>query len=210
MGYDWAGTDAHVRDAVAAGLQPILLVNGAPRWAEGPNRPPVSEDAPTGSWRPDAAAFGRFAEAAARRYSGTTPDPLTPGAMLPRVKDWQAWNEPNLTNFITPQWRRTSSGFEPESPDIYRPLLNAFYAGVKRADPSNVVATAGTAPFGDLHRGDRRMQPAEFVRYLFCVRGRKKPRALRRCPAARCASTSSRTTPTPSARRTARRSTPTT
>jgi hypothetical protein len=182
MGYDWAGTDAHVRDVVAAGLQPFLLINGAPRWAEGPDRPPVSEDAPNGSWRPDAGAYGRFAEAAARRYSGTTPDPLNPGATLPRVKDWQAWNEPNLTNFITPQWRRTNNGIAPESPEIYRPMLNAFYAGVKRVDPSNVVVTAGTAPFGDLHRGDRRMQPAMFTRALLCVRGRARPKPFKRCP----------------------------
>jgi hypothetical protein len=182
MGYDWATTDTFVRDAVAAGLRPLMLINAAPRWAEGPNRPRVDDDHPTGSWRPDAAAFGRFAEAAARRYSGTTPDPQNPGATLPRIRDWQAWNEPNLTNFITPQWRQVKNGFKPESPEIYRPMLNAFYAGVKRVDPANVVATAGTAPFGDLHRGDRRMQPALFDRTLFCIRGRKHPRALPTCP----------------------------
>ena len=182
MGYDWAGTDAHVRDAVAAGLQPILLVNGAPRWAEGADRPPVSEDAPTGSWRPNAAAYGRFAEAAARRYSGTTARPADPRRDAAARALLAGLERAQPHELHHPQWRRTDNGFQPESPEIYRPMLNAFYAGVKRADPSNVVATAGTAPFGDLHRGDRRMQPAEFVRYLFCVRGRQRPRALRRCP----------------------------
>src|SRR5204863_108897 len=81
------------------------------------------------------------------------PDPQRPGVSLPRVRYWQAWNEPNLTNFLTPQWSRRHGHLVAASPGIYRHLLNAFYAGVKAARRSDVVVTAGTAPFGDHRRG---------------------------------------------------------
>jgi hypothetical protein len=38
-GYDFSRVDATVRDVVARGLDPTLLVTGAPLWAEGKNRP---------------------------------------------------------------------------------------------------------------------------------------------------------------------------
>lgn len=180
-GYNWAALDSQVRDASAAGLQVLLSFTAAPAWAEGPNRPKVSDKYPTGTWRPSAGAFGAFAEAAARRYSGRFPDPSRPGTFLPRVRYFQGWNEPNLTNFLTPQWVRVKGKLVAKSPALYRGLLNAFYTGVKAANRSNVVVTAGTAPFGD-PRGGRRIPPALFVRDLLCVS--KSGRALRahRCP----------------------------
>src|SRR5205085_4062634 len=71
--YNWANLDAAVRDAAARGLSPLLSFNSAPAWAEGPGRDP---NAKFGTWRPNASAFGAFARAAAKRYSGTFPDPL--------------------------------------------------------------------------------------------------------------------------------------
>jgi hypothetical protein len=44
-------------------------------------------------------------------------------------------------------------------------MLNAFFAGVRRAQPRALVVTAGTAPFGDPGTGAR-MPPARFVREL--------------------------------------------
>lgn len=178
-GYSWAATDTTIRTIVAAGLSPLAILDGAPRWAEGPDRPRDRGDRPVGPWKPDAAALRSFATALAKRYSGRFADPATPGTPLPAVDHWQAWNEPNLDNFLTPQWRKTASGYLPASPDIYRRLLNGFYAGVKSVSRSNVVLTAGTAPFGDLHPGERRMPPAKFWRELLCVKGRAHPRAAR-------------------------------
>lgn len=181
-GYRWEATDAMVRDIAGQGLRPLMAFLVAPAWAEGPNRPPVtpfSGSAPAGSWRPDPVAYRSFAEAVARRYSGRQADPLAPGRTLPRVKDWQAWNEPNLTNYLAPQWRRQGGRLVPESPTRYKALLNAFYDGVKAVDPSNYVVSAGTAPFGDPNPGDARMPPAFFNRAFLCVSGRARPRAVR-------------------------------
>ena len=171
-GYDWSGIDSAVRDSSARDLRMILTVISAPRWAEGARRP---ASAVAGTWRPSPSALGAFMSAAARRYSGAYPDPVRPGAVLPRVRSWQVWNEPNLWDHLAPQW----VGRRLESPRIYRSLLNAAYAGIKSVRRDNVVASAGTAPYGDPFRGGRRVMPVRFLRALLCLSTRL--RALR-CP----------------------------
>jgi hypothetical protein len=179
--YSWAATDAVVRNLAAKHFALLMLVTGAPRWAEGAHPRP---GAPPGTWKPSAKAFGRFARAAARRYSGHFPDPLRPGHDLPRVRYWEAWNEPNLSYYLTPQWVRTKHGYAPASPGIYRLLLNAFYAAVKRVSGHDVVVGGATAPFGDLSpstRNTSRMQPVPFAEHLLCLRGTKHLTRTR-CP----------------------------
>jgi hypothetical protein len=165
-GYDWTAVDASIRALAGHGLQVLLNITGAPTWAEGPAPPPGTSP---GSWRPDPAQFASFATAAARRYDGRFPDPVTPGAFLPRVRYWQPWNEPNLSLYLSPQWTQSGNGWAPVSPVIYRRLLNAFYRAVKRVSSSNFVVTAGTAPYGDPPGGER-MPPVAFDRTLFCLR----------------------------------------
>ena len=160
--YDFTRVDAVVRDASARGLRILLSVGGAPRWAEGPNRDPAAR---VGTWLPDPHALEEYGVALARRYSGTFADPLRPGLTLPRVEAFQLWNEPNLSTYLTPQWR----GGRPVAPNHYRAMLNAFYGGVKSVSNALVV-TAGTAPFGDPVVGGDRMMPARFVRELLCLR----------------------------------------
>ena len=176
-GYNWTDTDSEVRDTAAAGLTPLVLILDAPEWAEGPNRPSLSV-APAGSWRPSAKDFGAISQAAAKRYSGRFPDPLNPGQMLPRVKYWQGWNEPNLSLYLTPQWTKRGGKLTATSPDTYRALLNAFYSGVKAVDKTNFVITAGTSPFGD-PPGGQRIPPALFDRDLFCLSGRTALKRVR-------------------------------
>jgi hypothetical protein len=153
--YHWTIWDNFVLRAHQRGLSPLMVVVGAPTWAEAGGRDPR---AGTGSWRPDAQAFGAFATAAARRYSGSF-------GGLPRVRYWQAWNEPNLGYTISPQW----SGATPESPEIYRALLNAFYAGIKAVLPSDKVIAGATAPYGSptpTPPGSGAIQPMTFWRQL--------------------------------------------
>lgn len=164
--YDWAGTDAAVRATVAAGLEPLLSFTAAPTWAEGRNRPP---DAVVGSWRPDPAAYGLFARAVARRYDGRYPDPLRPGARLPRVRAFLPWNEPNLARYLAPQWRRVGGRFVPEAPTRYRRLVRAFHEGVHAAQPDARVLAGAFAPFGDFQAGGRRIAPARFLRDMLCL-----------------------------------------
>jgi hypothetical protein len=154
--YDWRGLDAAVTAASARGLEVILGFTGAPRWAEGPNRPRAAHP---GTWRPDAAAYGAFARALATRYSGRY-------GGLPRVRLYVPWNEANLDRYLAPQWVRRAGRWRPASPAIYRALLNAFARGVTAVDPANRVLAGATAPFGDPYPGGSRMPPARFVREL--------------------------------------------
>ena len=155
--YHFGSLDGAVRDARARGLNVLLSVARAPDWAEGRHRPSTRRAAP-GTWKPSAKDLGRFAQAIAKRYSGHFLD-------LPRVRYFQAWTEPNLDSHLTPQW----SHKKPKSPKIYRPMLNAFYKGVKKAQAGAKVVTAGTAPYGDTPGGPR-MRPLTFLRNLFCLK----------------------------------------
>jgi hypothetical protein len=171
-GYEWAATDAIVREIATAGMTPLITLQRAPAWAEGAERPSTSV-APVGTWRPSAAWFGAFATALATRYSGRFVDPDESAQPLPAVRDWEAWNEPNLSVSLTPQW---TSRDKPASPAIYRALLNAFYSGVKKVAPSDVIAAGTTAPFGD-PPGGQRMRPVLFWRKLLCLTTGAHPRS---------------------------------
>lgn len=176
-GYNWEVADTAVRNVAAGHIQVLITLLGAPTWAEGPGKP---AHATPGTWRPNASQYADFARAAAIRYSGRFPDPRNPGSFLPRVRYWQAWNEPNLPIDLAPQWVRAGRGYIAESPIIYRRLLNAFYGAIKAVSPANFVVTAGTAPYGDPPGGGR-MQPVEFDRVLFCLRNDSGLTPLR-CP----------------------------
>jgi hypothetical protein len=130
--YKWAKADAEIRYAAAAGLQPIVDLVRAPDWA--------SVSGTNGARRPSARQYGLFAKAAARRYSGhfTPPGDAAP---LPRVRYWQAWNEPNYPYFLSPK----ESGAR-----IYRSLVNAFASRVHAVHATNVVLAGGTGRIGAL------------------------------------------------------------
>ncbi len=166
--YDFASIDVGVRSAAAAGLTPLLVVTHAPAFAEAPHR---WRYAYPGSWAPDPAALQAFATALARRYSGSFSDPLAVGRPLPRVRLYQAWNEPNLPRYLEPQWTVRDGHWSAFSPLVYRGLLNAFYAGVKSVDPGDLVVAAGVAPNGD-PAGVGRMAPVSFLTAMLCLRTR--------------------------------------
>jgi hypothetical protein len=163
--YNFSRVDAAVGDTVAAGMEPLLVVTRAPTFAEAPGR---WSYAFPGSWDPDPLAYGQFAQAVARRYSGSFPDPLAAGQVLPRVRLFEAWNEPNLARYLEPQWVVQNGHWRAFSPLIYRELLNAFYAAVKSVEPSDVVLTAGIAPNGE-PTGVGRMTPLQFLGGMLCL-----------------------------------------
>ena len=172
-GYDWSGIDSQVRAIVAHGLEPILLLANAPVWAEGPGEKPQGVNV-RGTRSPDPEEYALFARAAARRYSGDFED-------LPRVRLWQAWNEPNVWANLTPQYEgqplteTADPDSRPASPEIYRRLLNGFAEEVRAVHSDNLVITGGLAPFGSLRGGDHRVAPMVFMRELLCMNKRNKP-----------------------------------
>jgi hypothetical protein len=159
--YRWAGLDDAVKAARAQGLDVLLGLTAAPAWAEGPARPSGTV---AGAWKPDPAAYGRFARALALRYSGRHPDPAAPGRALPRVRHFSPWNEPNLDKYLAPQWERRGATWRTFAPGHYRRLVNAFAAGVKGVHRDNRVVAGATGPFGDPQPGGSRIMPVRFVR----------------------------------------------
>jgi hypothetical protein len=167
--YNFGYIDDVLRKFAGSGISAAFLVTAAPTWAEQPGGPADEEAA--GAYKPNAAALGQFATALAARYSGSYPDPQHPGRVLPRVRYFQAWAEVNFDNHLAPQWTTSGGALVPASPDLYRNMLNAFYAGIKRAHSDNVVVTSGFGPYGDKPGGGR-IPPAQFLRALLCLNGR--------------------------------------
>jgi len=162
--YDWSTADEEVSAAVQAGLTPMVLVDRAPEWAQ---RCKTKQTVGTQLCEPKAGAFASFAKAAAARYSGAFQG-------LPRVRYWQALNEPNLHLFFNPQFRHG----RPVSPHLYRTLLNAFYRAIKAVDRSNVVIAAGLGPVAVPHLV---VGPMRFTRLLLCMDEHNRPSRSKAC-----------------------------
>ena len=158
--YDWSVTDAAVRNASAAGLTPLVLVEGVPSWAQRCEAPAV---VPNAACDPDPAALREFAKAAAAHYSGRVKG-------VPEVTYFQALNEPNLSLYFFPQLETNGNII---SPGLYRDLINAFYEGVKTVRPQALVVAAGLGP---VFVPKLTVGPLTFTRMLLCMQGIQRPR----------------------------------
>jgi hypothetical protein len=163
--YNFAPFDAAVQDASARGLRVLITFYGVPAFAEGPGKPAGWKYPET--WKPDPAAFGSFVTAVATRYSGTY-------GGLPAVRDYEAWNEPNLDLFLSPQYR----GKRLVAPDLYRDLVNAAADALHGVSSANRLIVGSNAPYGDPPGGSR-TRPLVFLRDLFCLNQRLRGTA---CP----------------------------
>ena len=180
-GYRWEQTDRALRAVKAAGLEPIMTISEAPRWAE--RHQPGDELLPAterfqGTVRPDAAEFALFARAITTRYGGGF-------AGLPRVRYWQPWNEPNHHNDLNPQFaiapdQPATTSTPMSSPAIYRELLQGFARAAHAVRSDNVIVAGGLAPFFRPSPGGRASAPLRFARELLCMDDRNRPKAS--CP----------------------------
>ena len=146
------GIDEFVRNSQRLGIEVLLTIWGTPDWANGgAGRNRVPDDLG------DLEAFSR---ALADRYSGRHPG-------YPFVRFYSVWNEPNLEQFLAPQFDETGRSV---GPTLYAPIARAVYEGVKRANPDALVAIGETSPRGHDELRNRRAQeshsPARFARLL--------------------------------------------
>jgi Cellulase (glycosyl hydrolase family 5) len=144
--------DDLARNAQQRGIELLVTIWGTPEWANGgekPNRPPT-----------DPADLESFAQALADRYSGRHPG-------YPAVRLFSAWNEPNLEQFLAPQFDEAGRSVGPE---LYAPIARAIYEGVKQANPEALVAVGETSPRGRDLPSEGTVQdshsPARFARLL--------------------------------------------
>jgi hypothetical protein len=155
--YRWQSVDRQIVAADHGGLDPILNVSSSPAWARG------AAVGLRGTW-PSPDRFGEFARAAAHRYSGTF-TPARGTVPLPRVRFWQAWNEPNAGRELSPQ--RVDG--RPVSPQHYRRMVNAFAEAVQSVNRGNLVVAGTLAPFGHNSKDIQVLAPMRFMSDLLCV-----------------------------------------
>jgi hypothetical protein len=162
--YRWKLVDETVRQAARYRLEPLVFFVDAPKWAEAPRR----YAGHALSSVPDPDQIAAFARALARRYSGAY-------GGLPRVRYWEAWNEPNISLYFHPQLLDN----RPISPLWYREVLTKFTAAVRSARSDNFVVAGGTAPFRDITPDVLRQRsnwgPLSFMRELLCLSRSLRP-----------------------------------
>jgi hypothetical protein len=149
--------DELVRNAAQFGQQVMINISGTPRWANG-NQPP---NVPPKNLR-DLTTFARIL---ALRYNGQNPGKGS-------VSRWSVWNEPNLEQFLKPQFR----GKTIVSPAAYAKIYKAAYAGIKLGNPLAQVAIGETSNRGrdkPLAGESGTVAPGTFARLLGRIPGLK-------------------------------------
>jgi Glycosyl hydrolases family 39 len=127
--YNWSRIDQIMKGFKAANITPLVTVYSTPIWAvEGTNTAFSSAYNPNA---PRATYYADFMQALATRYNGFYPDAATPGAVLPRLRLIEIWNEPNLKNFF----RFNSATSIPK----YKQLIKQAYPAIKRGNRNTVV-----------------------------------------------------------------------
>jgi hypothetical protein len=164
--YNWSVTDRAIALVVAHGITPILEVTGSgPLWS---SRVPSLGNP---RYQPDAAKFGQFATAVARRYGRV-------------ASKYIIWNEPNQPLWLQPQQECPVKGRKctPVAPHTYRQLVRAAYPAIHRADPGAQVIAGALAPRGaDPLQRNRPLHPLAFIRAFGCVDDTYKPIRTGRC-----------------------------
>ena len=143
--YTWpAEISGAVKAARAAGIEPVLYVNGFPSWSNGGADP---------TWVPfDPADYGNFMAAAVRRY--------------PQVRRWIAFGEPSHALNFKPQGEGGR-----RAPRLYARLLDSAY-GAMHAVRRNVIVVGGNVHPGGLN-DDAATAPDTFLKYMVLPNGRR-------------------------------------
>lgn len=117
----WDVADRVLEQVASAGLEPVIVLAGAPDWAlsEMDRKAGVRTGPPA-----EYADFARFVERFAQRYGD-------------RVRYYQIWDEPN----IAPNWGRRHI-----NPVEYAQLLRTVAPALRQADPDAVILAAALAP----------------------------------------------------------------
>jgi hypothetical protein len=160
--YDWTAVDQVVSQAARHRIRVLATIYGTPRWAgRARNRRPRRMT-----------DLRLFAHAAAKRYSGryrVQQRENEPVRLLPAIRHWLAWNEPNNPVFLKPQWKRVGTKWRPQSAFDYAKICSAVWTGVHSTRLSGEkVACGATGPRGnDAPRSSRpSTSPLVFLTWL--------------------------------------------
>jgi hypothetical protein len=147
--YDWSPYDGLVSAAQARGFAVLIALSPpAPGWATARRGDRFGVDRPSPLW------FGRFAEAAGKRFGN--------------VDIWAIANEPNHPRFLYPQATR---GRVPLAPHLYRGLVRAAVAGLRASgNGGDRILFGELLPIGKrrIFRNNT-IKPLLFLREFFCL-----------------------------------------
>ncbi len=137
--YDFQRLDAVVRGLAERDIVPILVVYSTPRWAarRGGPSPRIAN---TQAHAPDPGQFAAFMKALATRYNGH----FSPKGerVLPEVRHWELWNEPNLGAFLSPQFNRG----RPYAMGHYVRMVSRAYPAIRRVNRDAVIIAGVAGP----------------------------------------------------------------
>ncbi|NMM83567.1 beta-xylosidase [Rhodococcus sp. SRB_17] len=117
---NWSATDRVVERARLQGLSLLAIVTYTPPWAR------IAGAADSHGYPSDIAAYAKFAQQAAQRYSN-------------KISTWEIWNEPNLAQFFRPK----------PNANTYTSMLKAAAASIRAAQPGAKILNGGLAPAVD-------------------------------------------------------------
>jgi hypothetical protein len=126
--YDWVGLDDLVWLSELRGMRVLLTIWGTPAWASSTGKPNAA---------PSPADLGAFCSAIGSRYNGR--------GRQPAVGLYSVWNEPNLDQFLHPQFAADGKDLGPQ---LYAGMARSCYGAIKRANPGAEVALGDTSPRG--------------------------------------------------------------
>ena len=157
--YNWSVYDRTVFYAQQYGMKVVFAIVATPSWANGSKGVNVAPRS--------ALDLERFATAAARRYSGTflTAD----GRVIPPVRQWLAWNEPNNPAFLRPQYKKVGGKDVIQSAIDYAKICNAIVKGIRKTTVgASKVACGVTGPRGNNNPNSVRpaVSPLPFLRAM--------------------------------------------
>ena len=156
-GYVWGDVDRAVSALEANGIDvSILIAAPNPYWAS------LVPSRRSNTYKPSPKALGDFVYAVAQRYKG-------------RIKSYLPMNEPNLWQYITPQYECSGSSAKSctlAGAAIYRELYRSAYNSVKAADPAASVWIGALAPHGRPGVSPTRSSPGPlaFFKAMACVK----------------------------------------
>ena len=157
--YDWGVYDRAAFYAAQYRIKVVFSLLGTPPWA---NAAKGWNVAPT-----NVLDLKRFATAAARRYGGTWKG--LDGRVIPPVRSWLAWNEPNNPIFLKPQYKKVGGAWQIQSGKDYAKMCNAIVDAVHLVTVgASKVACGVTGPRGNNNPNSSRasVSPLAFLRAM--------------------------------------------
>lgn len=149
--YQWTyGVEEAIANAQSRGMQVVVMVAGAPGWANGGR---------SWRWAPKRPQdFADFLTAASKHW--------------PQVHYWQIWGEPTRRANFMPLAAHVEglnlTKAQRRGPELYAQILDDSYAALKAVSPANLVIGGNTFSGGDI-------RPLAFIKALKLPNG-KPPR----------------------------------